>query len=74
MSEANNAWRGVLMALGFVGTLIFFVGLILTLAGGHVVLPGLGLVVGGEVVLLAGVLIVAGAVVADARLSQQRLP
>ena len=70
--KGYNALRGVVMALGFVGTLILMLGLLLTLTGASIVLPGLGLVLGGEVVLVVGLLIIAGAVAVDDFLYRRR--
>ena len=57
--RVNNAARGVVIALGCIGTLLFIFGLWATLRGTIVALPGLGIVVGGGVILMAGVLIIA---------------
>ena len=74
MREGQNAMRGVVMALGFIGTLVSFIGFLLMLAGARIVLPGIGIIVGGWVVTLVGLLIIAGAVALDARLFDNRFP
>ncbi|HEX8708959.1 MAG TPA: hypothetical protein VF723_12000 [Pyrinomonadaceae bacterium] len=74
MRKGRNVWRGVFSALGFIGTLISFSGLLLMLSRTSVALPGIGLIVGGEVIMLIGILIIAGAIAVDATVFGERLP
>ena len=73
MARGHNAWRGVVMALGFIGTLVAFFGLLLALAGGHILLPGPGILISGPALMLAGFLIIGLAIVVDEKLSGPKL-
>lgn len=74
MRCGRNAWRGVAMALGFIGTLITFIGLMASLAGANIALPGLGLVLGGPLILIIGLVVIGAAVAFDSALHEERLP
>ena len=74
MRTGRHSLRGVVMALGFIGTLVSFVGLLMALAGGSILLPGPGLILSGPAVFLIGLLIIGGAVALEERLGGKQLP
>ena len=73
MKDNFNAARGVVIAFGFMGTLVAFVGLVLLLGNGSIALPGLG-IVSGRVVFVTGLLVTGATIAGDAMLFRQRIP